>query len=122
MVAAIRTIYEIGHEYLFKELVADAFNGTQMLLPHIKKLNLKFKFKRPYLFRGLEASELSDGTLKHICLVTVLPTPHPPEALILNEPEMSLHPDLIPHLAKLIANASKNSQIIVTSHSRELQA
>lgn len=35
---------------------------------------------------------------------------------------MSLHPDLIPHLAKLIANASNNSQIIVTSHSRELQA
>lgn len=35
---------------------------------------------------------------------------------------MSLHPDLIPHLARLIANASKNSQIIVTSHSRELQA
>lgn len=122
LAAAIRTIYEIGDIELFNELIADAFNGAHIDIvdPH-QKAKFEIKFKQANLFRALEASELSDGTLKYICLVTALLTPRPPEVLILNEPEMSLHPDLIPHLAKLIANASNNSQIIVTSHSRELQ-
>src|SRR5207302_7537558 len=68
------------------------------------------------LLRPLGAAELSDGTLRYLLLVAALLTPRPPELLVLNEPETSLHPDLLPALARLIADASKRTQIIAVSH------
>ena len=47
-------------------------------------------------------------------------SPRPPALLALNEPETSLHPDLFPPLAKLIAHTARNSQVWVTTHSRPL--
>jgi predicted ATPase len=47
-------------------------------------------------------------------------TPRPPGLLVLNEPETSLHPDLLPALARLIAQASRRSQVLVVSHSPSL--
>jgi predicted ATPase len=44
-------------------------------------------------------------------------TPRPPELMVLNEPETSLHPDLLPALARLIANAAERAQLVVVSHS-----
>ena len=49
----------------------------------------------------LKAAELSDGTLRYVLLVAALLTPRPPGLLVLNEPETSLHPDLLPALARL---------------------
>jgi predicted ATPase len=54
------------------------------------------------LLRPLKASELSDGTLRYLLLVAALLSPRPPTLMILNEPETSLHPDLLPPLARLI--------------------
>ena len=72
------------------------------------------------LHRALEASELSDGTLRYIALATALHTPRPPELMVLNEPEGSLHPSLLEPLARMIAVASERSQIIVVSHAKAL--
>jgi predicted ATPase len=66
------------------------------------------------------ARELSDGTLKYLCLVAALLSQRPAALIALNEPESSLHPDLIRPLAGLIVDASKKSQVWVTTHSREL--
>ena len=68
------------------------------------------------LLRPLRTSELSDGTLRYLLLVAALLTPRPPQLMILNEPETSLHPELLPPLARLIAAASARCQIIVVSH------
>src|SRR5665213_1083891 len=68
------------------------------------------------LLRPMKAAELSDGTLRYFLLVAALLSPRPPALMILNEPETSLHPDLLAPLARLIAEASKRSQIIVVSH------
>ena len=65
-------------------------------------------------------SELSDGTLRYLLLMVALLSPRPPAFMVLNEPEMSLHPDLLPALGRLIAKASERSQVLVVSHSREL--
>jgi predicted ATPase len=65
-------------------------------------------------------SELSDGTLRYLLLVAALLSPRPPAFMVLNEPEMSLHPDLLPALGRLIAKASERGQVLVVSHSREL--
>lgn len=64
--------------------------------------------------------ELSDGTLRYLCLVAALLTPRPPALMVLNEPEMSLHPDLLPALARLMLRSAKHSQLWVTSHSEVL--
>jgi predicted ATPase len=68
------------------------------------------------LLRPLNASELSDGTLRYLLLVAALLSPRPPALMILNEPETSLHPDLLPSLARLIVQTAKQSQLIVVSH------
>ena len=72
------------------------------------------------LLRDLSARELSDGTLRYILLVAALLSPRPPEFLVLNEPETSLHQDLLEPLARLIARASEMSQILIISHSKIL--
>jgi predicted ATPase len=72
------------------------------------------------LLRPLKAAELSDGTLRYLLWVAALLTPRPPGLLVLNEPETSLHPDLLPALGRLIAAAGARSQIIVVSHAAGL--
>lgn len=54
--------------------------------------------------------------------VAALLTPRPPPLMVLNEPETSLHPDLLPALARLIINTSKHTQIWVVSHAPRLIA
>ena len=75
---------------------------------------------QPGLLRPLRAAELSDGTLRYLMLVAALSSPRPPELLILNEPETSLHPDLLAPLARLILAAAGRSQMIVVSHAPPL--
>ena len=72
------------------------------------------------LLRPLKASELSDGTLRYLLLVAALLSPRPPALMVLNEPETSLHPELLPPLARLIVQASKRSQVVVVSHASAL--
>jgi predicted ATPase len=72
------------------------------------------------LLRPLGASELSDGTLRYLLWTAALLTPRPPELMVLNEPETSLHPDLLPALARLIVHAAEQTQLIVVSHSQPL--
>ena len=72
------------------------------------------------LLRPLRAAELSDGTLRFLLLTAALLTPRPASLLILNEPETSLHVDLIPALARLIVRAAEESQVIVVSHASSL--
>ena len=78
------------------------------------------EMRMPGLHRPLRARELSDGTLRYLCLLAALLSPHPPALLALNEPETSLHPDLLPALARLMARASANCQMIVVSHAKPL--
>ena len=71
----------------------------------------------PGIHRPLSAGELSDGTLRYLCLLAALLTPRPPALLALNEPETSLHEGLLEPLGERIAQASRNSQVWVTTHS-----
>lgn len=72
------------------------------------------------MLRALTARELSDGTLRYLLLATALFSPRPPGLIVLNEPETSLHADLLPALARLIADAARRSQLVVVTHSETL--
>ncbi len=63
------------------------------------------------------ATRLSDGTLRYLCLLAVLCHPDPPALVCIEEPELGLHPDLLPGLADLLVEASHHMQLIVTTHS-----
>lgn len=66
------------------------------------------------------AYHLSDGTLRFICLATLLMQPNPPKTIIIDEPELGLHPIAINKLAGLIRKASHEVQIIISSQSVNL--
>lgn len=74
----------------------------------------------PGLLRLLQARELSDGQLRFLCLCAALLSPRPPSLLALNEPESSLHPDLIACLGQLMFRAAERTQLWITTHSRAL--
>ena len=66
---------------------------------------------------AVPATRLSDGTLRYLCLLAILCHPTPPPMVCLEEPELGLHPDIIPTLAALMVDASSRTQLIVTTHS-----
>ena len=68
----------------------------------------------------IPASRLSDGTLRYLCLLTILCHPEPPPLICIEEPEIGLHPDIMPTIAELLIEASKRTQLIVTTHSDAL--
>lgn len=67
-----------------------------------------------------DANNLSDGSLRFIALTTVLLQPHPPKTIIIDEPELGLHPSAINKLASMIKIASSKSQIIISTQSVNL--
>lgn len=66
------------------------------------------------------APDLSDGTLRFLLLCTILATPDPPALIAIDEPELGLHPRMLPIIAGLAAAASDKTQVIFTTHSPEL--
>ncbi|MGI5868890.1 MAG: AAA family ATPase [Kiritimatiellia bacterium] len=68
----------------------------------------------------IPATRLSDGTLRYLCLLAVLCHPSPPPLICIEEPELGLHPDVLPTLVDLMKDASKRCQLIVTTHSDTL--
>lgn len=93
----------------------DAFPGSRLSV-ETRSGRFELQLQQHGLLRTLSVTELSDGTLRYLLWAAALLTPRPPELMVLNEPEASLHPDLLPALARLILAAAKNTQIIVVSH------
>ena len=70
--------------------------------------------------RKMEAWELSDGMLRFLCLSAALLNPIPPAFIAIDEPEVGLHPRLLPIVADMIKTASERTQVFVTTHSPDL--
>ncbi|WP_370971005.1 AAA family ATPase [Amycolatopsis sp. cg9] len=119
LAAALQTIIEVGHAADLESVVDAAFPGSRLSVAQADG-TLSLRFHQHGLLRPLSAAELSDGTLRYLLWVAALLTPRPPELLVLNEPETSLHPDLLPALAVLIATAAKETQVVVVSHAASL--
>jgi predicted ATPase len=121
LAAALQTIIEIGDADALHGTIDDAFPGSRLEVVETRG-RFDLELRAHGLLRPLSAAELSDGTLRYLLLVAALLSPRPPSLMVLNEPETSLHADLIPALARLIARASAHTQIIVVTHARELVA
>ncbi|HEY6687642.1 MAG TPA: AAA family ATPase [Propionibacteriaceae bacterium] len=119
LAAALQTIVEIGDADALHGAIEDAFPGSQLQVVETRG-RFDLELRAHGLLRPLSAAELSDGTLRYLLLVAALLSPRPPSLMVLNEPETSLHVDLLPALARLIARASGHTQIVVVTHAREL--
>lgn len=119
LAAALQTILEIGDGETLGRAIHDALPGSRIQI-ETQAGRFELRLHQHGLLRSLSAAELSDGTLRFLLWTAALLTPRPPELMVLNEPETSLHPDLLPALARLIGTASKHCQIIVVSHARLL--
>ncbi|MEM1050296.1 MAG: AAA family ATPase [Pseudomonadota bacterium] len=119
LAAAWQTIREIGDRVALEAAVEDAFPGSIVDIVD-RDGRFRIDFRQYGLLRPLQAPELSDGTLRYLLLVVALLTPRPPPLIVLNEPETSLHPDLLEPLARLIASAASRAQILVVSHADRL--
>lgn len=69
------------------------------------------------LGQPVSALRLSDGFLRYLCLLTILLHPSPPPLVCIEEPELGLHPDVLPTMGELLIEASQRTQLIVTTHS-----
>lgn len=89
-----------------EDIVVDPIDGTIQTFLHEKGLR-----------HPVPATRLSDGSLRFLCLLVVLCHPNPPSVICIEEPEIGLHPDIIPEVAELLIDAATRSQIITTTHS-----
>ncbi|MFD1260950.1 AAA family ATPase [Entomomonas asaccharolytica] len=118
LAAALQTIQEVGDAELLAQTISDAFPESSLIIR--KDEFFTVMLQQQGILRPLVAQELSDGTLRYLLLTAALLTPRPPSLMVLNEPENSLHTDLLPALARLIINACKHSQLWIISHSKRL--
>jgi predicted ATPase len=100
----------------------DIIEALGTLYPEIDDFNVQIQggWVQLYLEEGpfsIPATRLSDGTLRYLCLIAILCHPNPPPLVCIEEPELGLHPDVLPYLADLMISASKRCQLIVTTHS-----
>jgi predicted ATPase len=121
LAAALQTIREIGDGAALDKAVDHAFPGSRVDIESVDGW-FNVALHQHGLLRPLRGAELSDGTLRYLLWVAALLTPRPPRLLVLNEPETSLHPDLLPALADLIVTAGKHTQVIVVTHAAPLVA
>jgi predicted ATPase len=119
LAAALQTILEIGDQAALSASIEAAFPGSELEIG-IEGALFEVRLRQPGLLRPLGAAELSDGTLRYLLWAAALLSPRPPALLVLNEPETSLHPELIRPLSQLIAAGAERTQVVVVSHSRQL--
>jgi predicted ATPase len=119
LASAWQTIREIGDNAALDTAVNDAFPGAEVRI-NVAAGRFEFLMQQPGLLRPLSQAELSDGTLRYVLLIAALLTPRPPPLMVLNEPETSLHPDLLPPLGRLMRRYAQENQLWVVSHADSL--
>lgn len=103
------------------ESVSPFFDSFNLAPSRLNEEMIRLEWKQ----KGAEdtyfnAYQLSDGTLRFICLATLLMQPEPPATIIIDEPELGLHPMAINKLAAMIRKASVKSQVIISTQSVNL--
>ena len=115
----VETVRDLGRADELDAAVSAAFPGARV---EVRADDGRFglAFHQQGLLRPLTGAELSDGTLRYLLWVAALLSPRPPALLVLNEPETSLHPELLPALGALVHAAARDTQVVVVTHSAAL--
>ena len=104
-----------------EEVMKQAFPGFDRIeLPVVGAGQITLTWHDHHLSQPLYPGQLSDGTLQFLWLTTTLLSADPPPLIVIDEPEVNLHPALLQLLAGLLQNAATHSQIIILTHSSDL--
>ncbi|UXN68474.1 AAA family ATPase [Devosia neptuniae] len=119
--AVLATLHHIrGDRIDLDRAVQDAFPGAELVIPEVGEF-ASFGMRYAEMPKRVFAPhELSDGTLQFLALAGALLSYRLPPFIAFNEPENSLHPNLLPMLARLIVKAAERSQVWVVTHARDL--
>lgn len=104
IIEKLKNFYEVA-----EELTVKIYGGTVQIF-----------IREEELIQPIPATRLSDGTLRYLFLLALLLDPTPPPLLCIEEPEIGLHPDILPTIAEMLIEASQRTQLIVTTHSDAL--
>jgi predicted ATPase len=123
LAAVLATLVHIRYDTVdLDRAIEDAFPGARLEVP-MPGREASFGLVFPdHPKRVFAAQELSDGTLRYLALAGALLSLRLPSFIALNEPESSLHPDLLEPLARLIARAAERTQVWLVTHSERLAA
>jgi len=104
------------------QLVAPFFDSFVLEPKELNKEQIILKWRKKGCDDVFNAAQFSDGTLRFICLATLLlqPTELRPSTIIIDEPELGLHPFAITILAEMVQKAAVNKQVILATQSVEL--
>ncbi len=124
LISVLHTLYTTSRE--FKTAVNAAMSAAfgsdfeELVFPPAADQRIQLRVRWRSLKREQTAADLSDGTLRFLFLLAVLANPNPPGLIAIDEPETGLHPSMLPIVAEHAAEASRKSQVILTTHSAEL--
>lgn len=124
-------LFMLRKSEIYKNYYEEIVNAIRLVIPFfddfrldIQKFGEAEKVKLSWTQKGsdfpMQPYHLSDGSIRFICLATALLQPNPPSTIIIDEPELGLHPAAISILAELIQVAAKRTQIIVATQSPAL--
>jgi len=110
-------LFQDGVEEKILERLRVVYDRATALLTRVQGGTVQLFLREKGLRTPTPASRLSDGTLRYLSLLAILCHPSPPPLVCIEEPELGLHPDILPTIAELLLEASERTQLIVTTHS-----
>ncbi|NET59903.1 MAG: AAA family ATPase [Symploca sp. SIO2E6] len=108
--------YQLGSRPVIEKL-KKFYDEAEELSVKIYGGTVQIFIREEGLIRPIPATRLSDGTLRYLFLLALLLDPTPPPLICIEEPEIGLHPDILPTIAEMLIEASQRTQLIVTTHS-----
>lgn len=124
LISVMHTLYTGDRD--FKNDINSAMRAAfgddfeELVFPPAADQRIQLRIRWKSLRREQSAAELSDGTLRFLFLLTVLASPSLAPIIAIDEPETGLHPSMLPLIAEYAIDASKRSQVILTTHSPQL--
>lgn len=125
----VSILHVLHNEARYERNYQNLVDAIQMAFPDFKRFEFRltgsgsvalYVGSQDFQGESFAASELSDGILRFLMLATLLLLPEPPALIAIDEPEIGLHPKLLPYLGGLLKQASAHTQIIVSTHSPQL--
>ncbi len=123
-------LHEILTRYDYRSTAEDLHEYLRVSYPTFEDIHCETTYGTPPqalvgirekgISRSMYLWELSDGMLRFLCLATALLNPVPPPLIAIDEPELGLHPGLLPIVAEMIKSAAERAQVLVTTHSPDL--
>lgn len=121
LIAVLHTLYTENRDFRYELNAAmrAAFGNEfeELLFPPAADQRTQLRVIWKSLKRGQSAAELSDGMLRFLLLLTILASPSPAPLIAIDEPEMGLHPSMLPIVAEYAVAATERTQVILTTHS-----